>query len=161
MADTSTNTSPSTVDTAPDVRHDEHAHVPLLARPWVPPALLGLAAIAGCAYLGVQDPNDPGSLLPKCPTKLLTGLDCPACGGLRMVRALITGHWSAAVHANLFLLALTPVVLFVWARWLVSSLTGGRYQPRLTKRTAYVLLVVAVVWTVVRNLPGWPLHPLA
>jgi hypothetical protein len=122
---------------------------------------VGLLAVAGCAYLAVQDPNDPNALLPKCPTKLLTGLDCPACGGLRMVRALITGHWSAAVHANLFLLVLTPVVLVVWARWLVSGLTGGTFQPRLSKHTAYVLLAVALVWMVVRNLPGWPLHPLA
>ncbi len=131
------------------------------SRPWLAPAVLGLLAVAGCAYLGVEDPNDPGSVLPRCPTKLITGLDCPACGGLRMVRALTGGQWSAALHANLFLLVLTPIAVLVWLRWFVAGLTGGAYQLRLSKRTSYALLVVAVVWMVVRNLPGWPLHPLA
>lgn len=133
----------------------------LLSRPWVAPAIVGVLAVAGCAYLGVENPNDPNSLLPRCPTKLLTGLDCPACGGLRMVRALTGGQWSAALHANLFLLALTPLALLVWVRWFAAGLTGGSYQPRISKRTALVLLVVALVWMVVRNLPVWPLHPLA
>ena len=98
--------------------------------------------------------------MPQCPTKLITGLDCPACGGLRMVRALTTGHWSAALHDNLFLLVLTPFVLLVWLRWFVASVSGGAYRPVLSSRTSYALLVVAVVWTVVRNIPAWPLHPL-
>jgi hypothetical protein len=139
----------------------EHRTRSLLSRPWLAPALVGLLAVTGCAYLGVEDPNDPNALLPRCPTKLITGLDCPACGGLRMVRALTGGQWSAALHANLFLLLLTPVAVVVWLRWFVSGVTGGSFEPRLSKRTAYALLAVAVVWTVVRNLPVWPLHPLA
>ena len=131
------------------------------ARPWLAPVALGLLAVAGCAYLGVENPNDPGSLVPRCPTKMLTGLDCPVCGGLRCVRAVTTGQWSAAVHANLLLLVCLPFVLAVWLRWLVSSATGGAYQPRLSKRASYAMLIVAVVWTVVRNLSAWPLHPLA
>ena len=131
------------------------------SRPWLAPAALGVLAVAGCAYLGVEDPNDPGSLLPRCPTKLITGLDCPACGGLRMVRALTGGQWSAALHANLFLLVLTPFAVLVWLRWFVAGLTGGGYVPKLSRRTSYALLVVAVLWTIVRNIPAWPLHPLA
>ena len=97
--------------------------------------------------------------MPECPTKMLTGLDCPACGGLRMVRALLTGHWSAAVHDNVVLLATMPFVLYVWARWLLAGLTGRAYSFALTRRGAYVVLGVAVAWMVVRNLPGWPLKP--
>ncbi len=139
----------------------DHAAPAALSAPWLAPAAIGLLAVAGCAYLGVEDPNDPGSVLPRCPTKLITGLDCPACGGLRMVRALTGGQWNAALHANLFLLVLTPFAVAVWLRWFVAGLTGGAYQPRISRRTSYALLAVALVWMVVRNLTAWPLHPLA
>jgi hypothetical protein len=129
-------------------------------KPWLAPLALALVSLAGCAYLGWQDPNDPSSALPRCPTKMLTGLDCPACGSLRCVRALTSGQWSAAVHANLFFLVLAPFVVVAWLRWVVASMTGGSYQPSMSKRTAYLLLGVSVAWMVVRNLPAWPLHPL-
>jgi hypothetical protein len=37
-------------------------------------------AVLSCAYLAVVDPADPSAPVPVCPTKLVTGLDCPACG---------------------------------------------------------------------------------
>ncbi|MGZ6777584.1 MAG: DUF2752 domain-containing protein, partial [Mycobacterium sp.] len=43
-------------------------------------ALLG----GGLTYIGLADPHTPGFVYPACPFKLLTGLNCPACGGLRM-----------------------------------------------------------------------------
>lgn len=135
---------------------------PLLAvsaRPWLAPVLATAAALAGCAYLATHDPNDPNALMPECPTKLLTGLDCPACGGLRMVRALLTGHWSAAVHDNVVLLACLPFIAYVWARWLVAGLRGRAYSFALTRRGAFIVLGVAAGWMLVRNLPGWPLKP--
>ena len=130
------------------------------AHPWIAPVGLAVFALAGCAYLAFQDPTRPGALVPQCPTKMLTGLDCPACGGLRMVRSLTTGQWSAAVHDNLFLLVLLPVVLLVWGRWMLASLSGGVYRPVLSKRVAFGLLAVAVVWTVARNFAAFPLHPI-
>src|SRR5664279_769406 len=97
-------------------------------RPWLTPVVAAAVALAGCAYLATHDPNDPRVLMPECPTKMLTGLDCPACGGLRMVRALLTGHWSAAVHDNVVLLACVPFVAYVWVRWLVAGLRGTTYK---------------------------------
>ncbi len=132
---------------------------PAPRRYWLAPVAATLGALAACTYLATHDPNDPNALMPECPTKMLTGLDCPACGGLRMVRALLTGHWSAAVHDNVVLLATMPFVLYVWARWLLAGLTGRAYSFALTRRGAYVVLGVAALWMVVRNLPGWPLKP--
>ena len=126
---------------------------------WRAPVIAGAIALAGCAYLATHDPNDPSVLMPQCPTKLLTGLDCPLCGGLRMVRALVTGHWSAALHDNAVLLALVPLVGYVWLRWLVAGLRGTAYQFSFSRRAGYAVLGLAVVWMVVRNLPGWPLKP--
>ena len=129
------------------------------SRPWLTPVVASAAALAGCVYLATHDPNDPRVLMPECPTKMLTGLDCPACGGLRMVRALVTGHWSAAVHDNVVLLACVPFVAYVWVRWLVAGLSGRTYSFTVSRRWGYVILGTALLWMVVRNLPGWPLKP--
>lgn len=129
-------------------------------RAWLAPTILVVGAVAGCAYVATHDPNDPSEPMLKCPTKLITGLDCPFCGGLRLVRALLTGQWSAAIHANLLLLVCLPFVLYAWTRWLVASVTGGAYSVRIPRRAGYAVLAVALVWTVVRNLPGFPLQPL-
>jgi len=126
---------------------------------WSAPAVAAGLALIGCAYLATHDPNNPAVVMPQCPTKLLTGLDCPMCGGLRMVRALVTGNWSAAVHDNAVLLALVPFAGYVWLRWLAAGLRGRPYQVSFSRRGGYLVLGLALAWMVVRNLPGWPLKP--
>ncbi len=149
------------VDTwsAPPTETDRDQPVAPVRHAWLAPAAAAAVALAGCAYLATHDPNDPNQLMPECPTKWLTGLDCPACGGLRMVRALITGHWSGAVHDNAVLLALLPLMGYVWVRWLVAGVRGTTYRFVIGRRTGFVILGVALVWMVVRNLPGFPLKP--
>ena len=58
---------------------------------------------------------DPGTsiLAPKCPFKLLTGFDCPACGSQRTLHALLRGQWLAAFRYNPFLLLSVPYLLLV------------------------------------------------
>ncbi|MDF3336047.1 DUF2752 domain-containing protein [Mycolicibacterium septicum] len=116
--------------------------------------LAGGALTAGAlAYIGVADPHRPGFLFPGCPFKALTGWDCPACGGLRMTHDLLHGDVGAAVVDNVFVLVGLPV-LVVWllVRW--------RLGKTLFPLSAVVtLLVTLVAWTVVRNLPGFPLVP--
>ena len=129
------------------------------AAAWRAPVLASIAALAGCAYLATHDPNNPSVLMPQCPTKLLTGLDCPACGGLRMVRSLLTGHFSAAAHDNVVLLALLPFIAYVWIRWTVAGLRGRPYSWTISRRGSYAVLASALVWMLVRNLPGFPLKP--
>ena len=41
----------------------------------------GALATGAVAYVGLVDPHRPGSFFPPCPFKLLTGWNCPACGG--------------------------------------------------------------------------------
>lgn len=114
----------------------------------------GLAALAG---LALGDPHRPGLLSPRCPTKLLTGLDCPACGGLRMSHDLLHGNVRAAMQDNPFLLLCSPAVALVgWRSWRARG--EGRHFE-LSARTAYAVAAVAAVWTIIRNLPRWPLKP--
>jgi len=113
----------------------------------------GALAVGGLAYVGLADPHRPGSVFPPCPFKLLTGLDCPACGGLRMTHDLLHGDIAAAVVDNVFLLIGLPA-LALWVLWRV---TQG--QRALTLPAIVVIAVAAIAWTVVRNMPGFPLVP--
>jgi hypothetical protein len=113
----------------------------------------GLAAAAALTYVGVVDPHRPGSLFPPCMFKAVTGWNCPGCGGLRMTHDLLHGDLSAAVMDNVFLLVGLPL-LAVWSLWRVR-----RGQRAFTPAGVTAVVVLAVVWTIVRNLPGFPLVP--
>lgn len=109
--------------------------------------------VAGLAYIGLVDPHRPGSPFPLCPFRLLTGWNCPACGGLRMVHDLLHADLAAAVSDNAFLLVGLPVAgLWMWLR----RRRGATLLPLPAVAT---LIVVALAWTVVRNVPGFPLVP--
>jgi uncharacterized membrane protein YqjE len=88
-----------------------------------------------------------------CPFKILTGWNCPACGGLRMTHDLLHGDLAAAVVDNVFLLIGLPL-LAIWSWWRIR-----RGRPALTPVAIAVITIVVIAWTVVRNLPGFPLVP--
>ena len=112
-------------------------------------ALLG----GGLGYVGLADPHSPDFVFPACPFKLLTGWNCPACGGLRMTHDLLHGDLAAAVVDNVFLLVGLPaLVVWILVRWR----TG---RPIMTMPAIAVIAVLAIAWTVVRNMPGFPLVP--
>jgi hypothetical protein len=116
---------------------------------------LGTAAVFGGAltYIGLADPHRPGFLFPECPFKMLTGFNCPGCGGLRMTHDLLHGDLSAAVVDNAFALVALPLL----ALWLLVRWRLGR---KLMPIAAWVTVITAVIaWTVVRNWPGFPLVP--
>jgi Protein of unknown function (DUF2752) len=116
---------------------------------------LGTGALfaGGLAYVGLGDPHSPDFVFPVCPFKALTGWNCPACGGLRMTHDVLHGDLGAAVVDNVFLLIGLPL-LAVWfaVRW-------RRGHPLMTIPAIVVIAVAAIAWTVIRNLPGFPLVP--
>jgi Protein of unknown function (DUF2752) len=113
----------------------------------------GALLIGALAYIGIADPHRPGFVAPLCPLHALTGLNCPACGGLRMTHDLLHGDLGAAVTDNVFLLFGLPLL----AAWML-----GRHRRRksvISIPAIAVVVVATVTWTVVRNLPGFPLVP--
>lgn len=113
----------------------------------------GAVAVGALAYVGVVDPHKRDSVFPPCPFKLLTGWNCPACGGLRMTHDLLHANLSAAIVDNVFLLAGIPALL-AWFFWRRS--TG---KPQMTRAVIAMVIVTTVSWTVIRNIPGFPLVP--
>lgn len=123
---------------------------------WGPPrryALFGALVAGALGYISVVDPHQPDSIFPVCPFHLLTGLNCPGCGTLRMVHDVLHGDLAAAVNDNaLFLIGLPAL-----AGWMLLRRRSGKVP--LTLPAAAAAMITLFAWTVVRNLPGFPLVP--
>ncbi|MGD9955949.1 MAG: DUF2752 domain-containing protein [Candidatus Nanopelagicales bacterium] len=130
------------------------------------PLAVGAAALLGAAYIGLVDPNQPGHY-PLCPTKALTGLDCPFCGGLRAAHSLTRLDLVGASDHNLLAVAFAVPLVLLWAAWLRREWIGdpeGRTSHPLQSFSAAVLrpqvlwpvVAALVLFTVVRNVGGVP-----
>jgi Protein of unknown function (DUF2752) len=118
-----------------------------------PAAGAGVLLAGALGYVGLVDPHNANSAYPLCPFKWLTGWNCPFCGGLRMTHDLLHGDLAASINDNVFLLVGIPVL----AGWLLMRRRHG--QPLLSMPAVLSIAVVSMAWTVLRNLPGFPLVP--
>jgi hypothetical protein len=134
---------------------DPAAH-PAPIRPWLGPAVMGATVACGCAAIALIDPGDNGTSV--CWSKSLFGVDCPFCGGLRCVNALVRGDWAAAADHNVVLAVALPLVAVAWLVTLVRAVQGRPIRWR--RPPTWVLVSGALfllAFTVARNVggPGW------
>ena len=123
--------------------------------------LLAIGGLAAATLaLHVRDPHVSHSW-GVCPLYALTGLYCPGCGGLRGVNDLSNGQVGAAASSNLLLVVLAPVALVLLGRWVYLTWRGGDVQvvPPVPRWLSTGLILAAVAFTVVRNVPGSWLAP--
>lgn len=113
----------------------------------------GLVLAGALGYIGLVDPHNTNSAYPLCPFKWLTGWDCPLCGGLRMTHDLLHGDLLASINDNIFLLLGIPML---GGLLLIRHRRG---QSALPAPVILLILLAAIAWTVLRNLPGFPLIP--
>ncbi len=113
----------------------------------------GVLLAGALGYVGLVDPHNTNSVYPLCPFKWLTGWNCPFCGGLRMTRDLLHGDLAASINDNIFLLIGIPML----AGWVLMRHRHGKSS--LPIPAVLTIAVAAIVWTVLRNLPGFPLVP--
>ena len=121
-------------------------------------AVLGAAAAlaAAVALLYFYEPTTAG-FYPLCTLHVLTGLECPGCGGLRAVHQLSHGNIAAAWNLNPLFVTLLPIGFWLGFRELARVFTGRRLPGIVTHPImAWVLLGVVVAFGIVRNLPGFP-----
>jgi hypothetical protein len=110
---------------------------------------LGVAAVVFFFDPTVHD------FYPVCQFHRLTGLSCPGCGMTRALYALMHGNFSTALHDNaLFVLVLGALVIRGQWLWLNNfcGRTNGEFFPVIF---LWPLLTVALVFTVLRNLPAF------
>ncbi|MFH8406164.1 DUF2752 domain-containing protein [Streptomyces sp. NPDC018019] len=111
------------------------------------------AVVAAFAYVGAVDPHEPGHY-PVCPLRDLTGVFCPACGGLRSAHAVAHGDLAAAAGANLLAVVGYAAFALFWGVWIVRAARGlSTAGPRLRAAHWWALGGLLLVFTVVRNLP--------
>lgn len=112
---------------------------------------LVLVAVAA-VVLYVFDPSEY-VLMPKCPFKMLTGLDCPGCGFQRAMHALLHGHVAEAIRFNVFLVVAVPYLLaLLVANFLCTEHRKTKLLAVLESRTAiWTYVVLYVAWMVIRN----------
>jgi hypothetical protein len=116
--------------------------------------LLGFAAgLAVASALFFFDPSQH-AFYPRCFFKMMTGLDCPGCGGLRATHQLLHGQIRAALALNPLFIASIPIIAFFVFRALFERMTGRTSRRFLSCTTAVSIGgIVVIVFGVLRNLP--------
>jgi hypothetical protein len=116
-------------------------------------ALIILVAAAVCIAATILFKYNPEavSLYPRCPSKLLTGYDCPGCGTLSALHALLHGKIATAWGYNPALFFAIPAIIFFGA---ASHYRQGSIAQRIctSKLTTRIILVAVVAWWICRNL---------
>lgn len=96
------------------------------------------------------------SIMPKCPFKLITTLDCPGCGFQRALHATLHGHFVEAIHYNLFLLIAIPITCL----WFINSIIMERTPKHqnhirllyINRVLIYTYIFSYFCWFAIRNI---------
>lgn len=118
--------------------------------------ILVAAAFAVVAAFAVYAAFDPaGSVFfPKCPFKMLTGLQCPGCGTQRALHELLHLHVGEAVRYNAMLAMAVPFVAVYLAASALQSRLPRLYACLHSAPAVWTVFAVVVSWWVLRNLLG-------
>jgi hypothetical protein len=134
-----------------NVAADRTRHLAITCSLW-----LGLAAVAG--FLFFFNPASPGNqFFPKCPFRLLTGLQCPGCGSTRAFYQLLHLHPVAAFKLNPLMVLTLPFIVYGFLGFTKSALTG-KPQRRVFIPPFYLWawLVLMMFFWIFRNTPWYP-----
>ena len=90
-------------------------------------------------------------ILPGCMTYQLFGVYCPGCGMTRSVAALLHGDVLLSLRQNAFVILGIIAVAVIYLRYLLK-IFGVMVKPlRLSKTTVYTLIIIAGIYSVLRN----------
>lgn len=117
--------------------------------------LVAAAVVVVLVALWLFDPS-AYTLWPKCPFRLMTGLNCPACGIQRFLHALSEGNVAQALHFNYWLIYALPYTILLLLAWLWPNDRQRKRMERYlhSKLAVWTYIVSFVVWFVVRNVAG-------
>ena len=123
-----------------------------------------IVAVTALVILFLYNPLTAG-FYPRCPSKLLTGYDCPGCGSLRGMHSMLHGDFAAAWSYNpaifVALMVLMAIGIAGIHRRPLIAKRSPRWLNRLSSRTARIvdhpafpitILLAIVAWTILRNI---------
>lgn len=112
-------------------------------------AIAAATAVFACV-LFFFDPMT-SAFYPRCPSKLLTGYDCPGCGTTRALHALVHLDFGAALRYNAALFVLGPLLLLYAAA--VFTAPDSALQRFLRRPVlAWSIVAFIILWTLLRNI---------
>jgi hypothetical protein len=117
---------------------------------------LSLAAVA--IFLFFFNPASPANQwFPKCPFRLVTGLQCPGCGSTRAFYQLLHLHPIAAFKLNPLMVLTLPFIVYGFLGFTRSALMG-RPQRRIFVPPIYLWawLGLMIFFWIFRNTPWYP-----
>lgn len=94
---------------------------------------------------------------PVCQFHRLTGLNCPGCGMTRAAYALLHGDGRTALHDNALFVAVLGGLALRGGWFALNRARGRRNGEFFRAQWLWWLLAVALVFTVLRNLPAFAL----
>ena len=128
-------------------------------------ALLPLAiGVSGLAVaVGVQLVFNPFTThIPLCALNHFTGIECPGCGAIRAVHALLAGDPLLALRSNALVTLAIPLVAVGLLTWAVRRARGLTTNLMPSRTVLLVLVGIAVLYMLLRNLPMfWFLAPIS
>ena len=92
--------------------------------------------------------------MPKCPFRLLTGWNCPACGLQRALHALLHGKFAEALSYNYFFVVSIPYVIALFVAEALKRIPRGDNFIRAVEHPvlARVYIILFIAWGIIRNL---------
>lgn len=115
------------------------------------PSLLALGALTLLGLVVKVDPNRGLPLLPPCPVRALTGIECPGCGGLRACWSLLHGDMAGAWASNPLIFVIVPALAVGLVVWVKAALTDTAV-PRLPRPIVWCVLALTALWVIARNM---------
>lgn len=95
----------------------------------------------------------------QCTLLYLTGKQCPGCGGQRSLHYLLHGDILMALRYNVLFVIGFPFLLYLYYVVLqMYILRNEKYRNRtiVSTRFVYILLIVLLIFSILRNIPAEP-----
>lgn len=111
----------------------------------------GFLLISLAATTVVTRGSDLARVMPGCPIRAVTGLDCPSCGSVRCIDALMKGQLGTALDQNMLVSGLVAGGLTFLVIWLIrGSVVWEKFN---TQKSLKLMTVVTLVFWVSRLAP--------
>lgn len=113
-------------------------------------------AVAACAVVVLlRFPPGQYGFYPKCPVYEMFHVECPGCGTMRALAALLRGHVAEAFRLNALTVSMLPLTIGYAGVCYRRYLRRETFRwPQVSAAGVYAVLAVALGFAVFRNLPG-------